>query len=373
MHKLGQESLGTRYREIFKDYDKFPFETDPAVISELDAILFAKIKAEDYSGIHLAPPEFFDYDAYLFLYGADAGGKTYEELEIKDLVGQRRRKFRDDADIESIKNIKISLYDANTGTVVKNKWSAYKCVVAEVSRGNETYILSIGQWRKVSADLQHEVTSFVGSIVFSDPAYLPQGVRLWNPQAKGGNGKPYKGENQEAVFNQTAESESADLFLFDKGRVEIAGEKKYEVCDLLHKDKILIQVKKYSSGSASISHLFVQARFYAEAFLFDEKCRTSMAAHITEKARGRNIVSFLACVPKERKALDAKDYRVCLCLLTEQSGFSIVGLPFMAKYELMHTLRHIENLGLGYEVVVRAVKYGPEQQDENTAREEEAI
>lgn len=373
LHGLGQVSQSTRYQAIFTEYDKFPFESDPAVIEELDSILFTKIRDEDYSNIHLSPPEFFDYDSLMFSYDPEDESNRYDELILTDLLAQRKRKFKETADINSIKGMRISVYNAETEAVLKSKWSAYKCLVAEVERQGETFILSIGQWRKVSTNLQQEVSEFIAPLAISNPDYLPNNISIWNPHAKGGkNGKPYIGENQEAVFNRKAEEDSADLFLFDKGKIEIAGEKKYEVCDLFHKDKKFIQVKRYSSGSASISHLFVQARFYAEAFLFDAKCRSSMCAHINEKANGRDVSSFVTCLPEERTAINAGEYHICLCLLTDKDNLQISDLPFMSKYELMHTLRHLTNLGLRHEIMVKKVIFGKASKPEENQENEEA-
>jgi len=372
LHQLGEESLSDGYKSIFTEYDKFPFVTDPEVIKELDNLLFSKIKEGIYDKIHLSPPEFFDYDNFLFMYAHEENSRKYEELILTDLISQRKRKFKTDADIDSIKGVKISLYDVTTETVSKNKWSAYKCLVAELDKGNETFILSIGQWRKVSGNLLQEVTDFVATVLLSNPAYLPENIPIWNPQAKGGkNGKPFIGENQEAVYNQTAARESRELFLFDKGRIEIAGEKKYEVCDLFHQDKKFIQVKRFSAGAASISHLFLQARFYAEAFLCDSKCRKSMRAHIVDNANGRDINPFVTCMPDDRTAIKADDYSICLCLLTDRNGLTISDLPFMSKYELMHTLRHLTNMGLRHEIIIRKVAFGTALESAEELQQEE--
>ena len=372
LHGLGQVSQSTRYQNIFTEYDKFPFESDPAVIEELDNILFTKIRDGKYSNIHLSPPEFFDYDSLMFSYDPEDDRNRYDELILTDLLAQRKRKFKETADINSIKKMRISVYNAETEAIVRNKWSAYDCLVAEIERQNETYILSIGQWRKVSASLQQEVSDFITPLVISKPTYLPDNISIWNPHAKGGkNGKSYIGENQEAVFNKKAEEESADLFLFDKGKIKIAGEKKYEVCDLFHKDKKFIQVKRYSSGSASISHLFVQARFYAEAFLFDSKCRSSMCAHINDKANGRDVSSFVSCLPEDRTAISAEEYYICLCLLTDKANLKISELPFMSKYELMHTLKYLTNLGFRHEIIVKEVIFGKASQPNENQDEEE--
>ena len=359
LHELGTVASSQRYKKIFTEYDKFPFENDPAEITKLDAKLFYEIKSKNYDKIHLSPPTFFDYDNNMFVY-KDEGDDTkyFEDLSLSDLLSFRKKDFRDGADISAIKNMRIWEYNPENGTLL-SRWSAYKCIVAEVLLDNNIYILSLGQWRRVSADLKSQVETFVGGISITKPAFLPEGISIWNANAKLKPDGNYKGENQESVFNKHAADKSADLFLFDKGKVEIADEKRYEVCDLLHASKKFIQVKRYSSGSASISHLFVQARFYADAFLFDEKCRKSMRDHIIAESGDKDVTVFKDILPNDRTAIDAKDYTSCLCILSDKDDFKVSSLPFMAQYELMHTMRHLTNLGMKGELVFRKVQFGP--------------
>ncbi|MGV8597325.1 DUF6119 family protein, partial [Pseudomonas aeruginosa] len=96
-----------------------------------------------------------------------------------------------------------------------------------------------------------------------------------------------RNQNREEIYNQELYNTNNDIFLFDKAKVHIAGERIYEVCDLLHSDKSLIHVKRLKSGSASISHLFLQGKFYSDAFISDQKCRESMREHITENHNER--------------------------------------------------------------------------------------
>lgn len=361
IHELGLASKSNRYKSIFKEYDKFPFETDPLYIAQLDEILFNHLKNGNYDNLHLSPPEFFDYENLMFLYQPDPDAQKYEELILEDLISQRPQPFKSNSNINLIKAMKISVYNATTGVVEKNKWSAYKCLVAEVTKDNKTYILSMGQWRCVSNELLQQVSDYIHSIPASDLNYLPNNLRIWNPEAKGGkNGKAFIGENQEGVFNEEAANNNDYLYCFDKGKIEIAGEKIYEVCDLFYfeNEAKFIQVKRYSSGAASISHLFVQARFYAEAFLFDDNCRKAMKQYVNNNPLGKDVASIEALIPEERDSIIANNYTICLCLLTDKNNFQIENLPFMSKYELMHTFKYLQNLGFKKEIVIKQVILG---------------
>lgn len=354
LHNLNLASQSNEYRKIFTEYDKFPFENDKEVIAKLDELLFEKIKTADYSGVHLSPPEFFDYDNFSFVYNPDQDPlELHDELSINGLIDSKSRAFNEKSNIDSIKNMRISLFNAETDKMIPNKWSAYKCLVAEIEYKSDVYVLSVGQWRKVSTELKDEVSNYIAGISIVDHPYLPKGVSLWNPLAKKG-----KGQNEEAMFNKAASKTCDELFLFDKAKISIAGDKTYEVCDLFHTDKKFIQVKRYEDGAASVSHLFVQARFYGEAFLFDQKCRKGMKDHIRTKSPelSKDVNKFFNLIDEDRTKFEAGDYQICLCILTEQVNFSFSDLPFMSKYELMHTFKYLTNIGFKCEITFRDVK-----------------
>ncbi len=117
----------------FKVYDILRHETDPQIIEKLDELLCAKISIKDFSKIHLAPPEFVEYDDISYSYKPEKDGKpleTYEDLIIKDLVSVPRRRL---ANLKSstIKSWLIYKYDHETENTFK-AWDAYQCLVAEI-------------------------------------------------------------------------------------------------------------------------------------------------------------------------------------------------------------------------------------------------
>jgi hypothetical protein len=97
-----------------------------------------------------------------------------------------------------------------------------------------------------------------------------------------------------------------------------------------------------------------------------------MRAHIESKANGRDVSSFVTCLPEERTSISAGEYYICLCLLTDKDNLNISDLPFMSKYELMHTLRHLTNLGLRHEIIVKKVVFGAASGTNENPESEEA-
>src|SRR5258706_5542993 len=194
--------------------------------------------------------------------------------------------------------MRVHVWDVDTGVKIK-EWSTYKCIVAELELDQTTYILSMAQWKEVSVDLKDEVDSYAANIPVASDAYLLNDISIWNPHARDDrNGNPI-GENREETYNSTVAAGSSEVFLFDRAKVQIAGERIYEVCDLFHRSKVFVQVKRLRSGAASITHLFLQGRFYGDAFLADPKCRESMRLHILKNI-GDEANLFVLSIPEAR-------------------------------------------------------------------------
>jgi len=336
------------FKVNFPGYAKFRFENDPIIISELDSILFQKLKNNEFSNIHLAAPEVLDFSSVEFSYNKD--DQRYDDLVLHELL-ESRRAFGEKSSIDSIKGMKVNVWNVDTGTKMKD-WSSYKCLVAEIDRGEDSYILSSAQWKQVATEFKTEVDNYMTSVQLSVDGFLLSDVRIWHPASR---------KNRESVFNSAVAAATQDVLLFDTAKIEIARQKYYETCDIFHKEKKFVQVKRFSSGSASVSHLFVQGRFYAEAFLSDDNCRQGMRNHIEESAPSTTKDSYLALIPQERKDLISNDYTIVFCILCDADGRSLADLPFMARYELMHTHKHLTNgLGMKCEIAFRKVLTGEE-------------
>ncbi|OFA00173.1 DUF6119 family protein [Duganella sp. HH101] len=333
----------TKFETSFPGYAKFHYETDTAIIDALDAQLFKSISKRNFSTAHLAPPEVVDYATCDFSFGQEES--RFEDLTLSDLIDSRKRNFQAKASIDSIKTMRVKLWNVDTNLVTRS-WSAYRCIVAEGSYNGDTFILSNGQWKKVSKTLQDEIDAYIPTVATGGCAYLPHDVNIWNAK---------ENKNQEHIFNARAKLASSDLFLLDKGKIKIGGKRIYEVCDLLHKDCELIQVKRFQNSSSSVSHLFLQGRFYGEAFLTDEQTRIGLRTAIENTLGLPSAKPFLDIVPIKRD-FHPKDYSIVFCLLTE-NDIELKDLPFMARYELMHSHRFIRNtLGMNCGVVFRRIK-----------------
>ncbi|MDK6076989.1 DUF6119 family protein [Massilia varians] len=347
VHMLGTAHDLDDFKTSFPGYAKFHFENDPATISQLDSKLFDRIKNKEFNAVHIAPPELLDLSTLEFSYGKN--DDRFDDLVLGEMLASRRS-FSDKSNIDSIKNIRVNVWNVETGVKIR-EWSGYKSLVAEVDVNNEIFILSNGQWKKVSLALKAEVDEYLRDIPINTDDYLLEKINIWDATQK---------KNREGIFNAEVAAKCDDVVLFDTAKIAIAGQRFYETCDVLHKQKKFIQVKRFSSGSASVSHLFVQGRFYAQAFLSEENCRGGMRAHIEANTVDPKKTEFLNLIPSARKELVSNSYTVVFCILTAEDAMDVNDLPFMARYELVHTHRHLLSaLGMNCEIAFRTVELGP--------------
>lgn len=172
-----------------------------------------------------------------------------------------------------------------------------------------------------------QLRSYIGISVNGNHGF-PANINIYDTESR---------KNNENVFNRHVAENLNDIICFDRSKFEIAGEKRYEFCDLLSKDKRFIHVKRYSSGSSSIGHLFTQGKFYGDAFLSDTRCR----AHIRKYLTDENLTDYIDIIPESRPT-DENSYTIVFCILSDAGTvFALDHLPFMARYDLMQAHQYL--------------------------------
>lgn len=345
------------YKEKFPSYGKLDYVSDDDEIDRLNTILFELLKNKDFSNIHLSPSVILDDDISYFSYkDPDIYDSVieFDDIDISDLVNQNHS-FSKISSIQTV--IKWRIFYVNTSDEVRSM-KAYDCLNCELEENGITYILSSGTWRCVSSDFKSEVETYLSEIVDKSDCYLPNDVSIRCVVKEKGEDKV---KFKEDVYNSYVAKSNDDIYLFDKAKINIAGQRRYEVCDLLHKDKQLIHVKVLKDGTSSLSHLFVQARFYTDAFVKDIETRKSMINFINdndnEENKSKDKTPFLSIITENRSKLQETTFSVLLCILTYNANKKIDDLPFMAKYELANTHKYLANeRGIELSYAIRLVK-----------------
>lgn len=342
--ELDELYLSQKYKETFKNYDNFKFvnNKDP-LKNDLDEELLKCLKEKNIDNIYLTSPDFFDYENFEFSYNKPDKKEDIEKIErFSELSLSEcfsRYKIKVTTTAETLKTWNIFKYDIEKKFFSKLS-SVYNCLVAELDYNNNKFILFNGRWRQVDKGVQAKVSSYFKNegIDFEeyDDSVLLNNVSIWN--GKNGKDSQYK----EAIYNEICAKNSKSLFMFDRSRTDYG-----EMCDLLSLNRELIHIKRFETGSASISHLFVQAKYYTDVFISDDEARKQMRDFIDNSSQDSNKVNyqkdnnkFKDIVPEE-SPLDT-DYTIILCILTEKEK-RITDLPFMAQYEIYQTHRYLTN------------------------------
>lgn len=180
---------------------------------------------------------------------------------------------------------------------------------------------------------------------------LENDVSIYDEEAK---------RNKESKYNQTIAENNSNIFLFDKAHIKLGNKAQYEVCDLFTLNKELIQIKRYEKGTASISHLFTQAKFYAEAFLIDANLRKNLKNFIvtsiedkSSKNSNKNKDAFIELIPNERPK--ENEYTIVLCILTTNK-MSLQDLLFMTLYSIVQTYKFLtERFNYNFKLIQRTI------------------
>ena len=222
---------------------------------ELDDVL----ASNNFNDLWLGEPEIIDWESQIG-YSFDLRPRTPRQvvLNLEDLV----QYFQDKQQALTTDNLKAQAVHINDNEYQSVKrWSAYRCLYAEISTGEERYILRNGQWYIVNRD-------FVASVDQQLKALDPYTFDF-----------PLYSQRREEDYNAEVARLHDPIELMDKKLIPIGGPyDKLEFCDLIKEGSEFIHIKYYRS-SATLSHLFAQGFVAAEAFVGDKGFRTRLNKH----------------------------------------------------------------------------------------------
>lgn len=328
------------YKELFPNYPNFQTVSDEKII-ELDETLVNKIKAQNFSCIHLAIPDFLADDEYSFSYSNHSKNDNviFSHLRAEQLSEVLNL---EKLEIKKLKSKDVFAYCHLQSKVLGYKnWTLYDCIVAELEVDGEYFVLSSGEWRKVDDDFYQSVEAFINDVL--EVKELPQ--EYHNMVIADMDKK----QNREELFNSQYRDKNPNALLFDQAKLKIGQSKKdKEFCDLLelvpNGSMKIIHVKQ-SGGSSSMNHLFSQARLYCDFFLRDSIFLNEIRGYINASSHAKKA-TFLEYIKENIKDINGVDYEVGLWLLYDKSKAapSKESLPLMAKYEMKLTCEKLTNI-----------------------------
>lgn len=328
----------------FRCIDNWSYVKDIDIINSLNETLLEQLTGDKLEKFYLSFPEMLDISQFSFCYSKS--DKIFDDLSLVDYLSLKKKKI---PSINILKREIVFLYD----NVLEKKYrssSVYNCLVAEIRhKDKDTYILFDGHWRKISKDFRCSIENYFrkNNIDFDDD-YLKKDLK------NNVNIKNNKNEYREDIFNTECVNNNPNLILFDKAKIQIAGEHKYEICDILSSNKDLVHVKKFKIGASSLSHLFTQVKFYSEAILVDNRTRETARDFITNSISDFNSINYgkdrsrFVCIFDPNIRPTTSEFTVVLCILS-QSPIRIQDLPFMTQYEIKHVDDYLRRF-LGYKI-----------------------
>ncbi|WP_186236139.1 TIGR04141 family sporadically distributed protein [Burkholderia gladioli] len=290
---------------------------------ELSSILQSEQPPDN---VWLGEPEIVDWESQIG-YSFDLRERTliHKTLQLPSLLDYMAERG-DDPTAEALKRHHVFAIDDRFSPL--KKWSAYRCLYAEIANGEQTYILRNGDWHEVKQSFIERVDGQLSKLEIDEiemPLFRHAG---------------------EAAYNESVAANSAAYELLDRKTVPFGGAyDKIEFCDLVRDGRDLIHVKIYKN-SATLSHLFAQGSVAAETFIADELFRTKLNDRLPARIK----------LPDPSVKPKAGNYRVVYAVVTTKDLPQ--ALPFFSRVTLKNA---IATLGaLGFAVAMAKIQYDPD-------------
>ncbi|HEX3130025.1 MAG TPA: TIGR04141 family sporadically distributed protein [Thermoanaerobaculia bacterium] len=328
--------LDESYRKKFPWVDHISEVTDKSVIEELEALVVARLRAQDFKGCWLACPEIVDWaEVSGFRFGQSRNHDEYYDIHLRHFMASVSSPT--DVDRDMLKRRRVFCI-RDDGRPMKD-WSVHECLNCEVDYKGSAFLLSNGNWYRIAESFVEGVNKFVEAIprfTMSLPAF---------------------DDKNEAAYNtRVAESDSDTFALMDRKEIRYGGgPSKLEFCDLFTRDRDLIHVKQYG-GSSLLSHLFAQGLNSADLFLGEADFRKIVHDKLPDSHRCFN--------PLERP--HPEEYQVVFGIISQSQGD--LWIPFFSRLSLRHACKRLQTLGyrvalakidVARRVVVNSRRRGP--------------
>jgi uncharacterized protein (TIGR04141 family) len=309
-----------RYKKHFDFIDHMQAERDPRVVEKLDAKLLEALKAEEMTEMHLAIPEAVDWQQIAgvrFSYRKKGQAKTPDPR----ISAYRALRKAEDLDFKRLQTDKVEAISSVDENQLHGHWRVYDCLVFETEYDGYLYVLSGGDWYRISKTYRDRVDERVGKL---------SKLRVGLP--------PASVEETEAEYNHRA-AKAIDGLCLDGKTIGVGGVDRVELCDVLKKDGVFIHVKK-RGRSSTLSHLFAQGVTAADLLLNDEEFRKDAVALAT--AENKNFAKAVPASLGERESI-----KVAYVILSRSKRKDRpFGLPFFSLVSLQAAARTLRNAGI---------------------------
>lgn len=315
------------YKTDFEWIDHLSLVSDSTVISELNALLEAQLKAGDTANTHMAMPESLDWgDVDVFRIGGTRK-EEYDDLDLDDYI-DRLGDDTTEITIDRLKSRQVSVRFSRTNEF-DARWNVYQCLVTEQRLKSMLHVLIEGRWFVVSDSLVAKVDQFAASLPTSTTSLVSSS----------------KGEI-EAKYNERLATSAPDRLLLFDAKIKRPGgaASGIELCDVLSVDGEFLHVKR-KTRSATLSHLFAQGTVSATTFVSDGTFRDQLRQIVENQTVEPHRSAWLDLIPNAGQPVDRSRYSVTYVVIANSTRTGTDWLPFFSKLNLMQNGQQLLNLG----------------------------
>lgn len=298
---------------------------DKDVIEELEALLWAALRSSEKHNMWLAIPDIVDWSNVAgFSYRAEALSTDIQEILYLEKFLDT---FRGDATLDTVK--RRDIFMIHTDGRVPARFSAFKCIYAEIKHNAKLFILHAGSWFGVEESFQASVERY-----YSDLDKKSFAAPFVEYDHSG------EGEYNEYVCAQASSTHA----MLDRQLIRFGGSyDKIEVCDIYKKQDSgergeFIHVKR-GRGSSNLSHLFAQG-LVASTLLVRE---TEFVKDVNEQLAKQGF-------PALSERFEAKGNDIVYAIIDGENSSSL-DIPFFSKVTLQNCGKTITSYGYGIKLL----------------------
>jgi uncharacterized protein (TIGR04141 family) len=301
------------YKAVFPWVDNIAEIRDKRLKTKLDEAAVAALK-EGSAKLWLGLPEVVSWqDVKGFAYTRGRHAEVRDDLSL-ELYS---------ADNAALSGMTVTRLDADIVRCVSavdgsdlRSWSIRKCLIGEVEHDGEVFVISEGQWFRVSRDFLEQIERDIAAIPRRYAGILPK----------------CGGRSERAYNERAARRSNGALHLLDRDLVHFPPRGAVEICDLYDRDRTFIHVKKYGASSV-LSHLFAQGWVSAELFSQEPDFRRAVWEKLPPPYQWGDPTP----------APTMGQFGVCFGIMC-RAGCGL-DLPVFSKVNLRKEARHLRQLG----------------------------
>lgn len=316
------------YKQHFPWVDNLEgLSTSDSRVERLEARLTELLSAGDTAKLHLAVPDVVEWqeiDAFKI-----SGARDHEFIDL-DLDEYLEQLPEDDMLTASKLRSRRVTVRFTSGPEWYARWSLLQCLIAEIKLEGELYVLTEGQWFRVSKALATRVDAYLDTLELANICTI---------RGKAGE--------VEAIFNERLDSALGNVsVLLDRTQVRLEGARSsIEPCDVLLSSGDFVHVKR-KNRSSTLSHLFAQGSVSLAAFLVDGSFRDELRKLLDDRVDEADRERWRAKFPAGGTVPRREEYRVVFVVVAAiKKASGLDWLPFFSRLNLMQHASAIQSAG----------------------------